>query len=89
MGERVAVRLPPALLAAVDERARATGRTRAATIRELLAEALAGVGGSGREPSGVDVAQIRRSLALSPAERLRHNTLAVHRIRRFQRSRRR
>ena len=89
MGERIAVRLPPALLDAVDERARATGRSRAATVRTLLREALADGGGIGLEPSGVDLAQIRRSLARSPAERLRHNTVAVNRIRRLQRSGRR
>jgi hypothetical protein len=76
--------LPLALLDAVDERARATERTRAATIRALLGEALADDAGSPVGPSGVDVAQIRRSLARSPAERLRHNTVAVHRIRRLQ-----
>jgi hypothetical protein len=88
VGERVAVRLPPALLDAVEERARATGRSRAATIRALLTDGLT-VENARVEPSGVDVPQIRRSLARSPAERLRHNTVAVNRIRRLHRSARR
>lgn len=70
VGVRVPVRLPEDLLREVDQRARSLGRSRASVIRSLLLGAL------GHEPAddGVDRAQIRRSLALSPRERMAHMT---------------
>jgi predicted transcriptional regulator len=59
------VRLPPELLARVDGLAQQASVSRATSIRRLIASAL------GAENDGVDVAQIRRALALSPAERVR------------------
>lgn len=59
----MAVRLPPDVLARVDERAMVSGTTRAATVRSLLEDAL--------DDSGVDTTQIRRALALSPGDRIR------------------
>lgn len=68
-GARVPVRLPRAVLAEIDRRARLLGRSRAAVIRSLLAEVL----GLAEAPDdGVDRAQIRRALARSPADRVRH-----------------
>jgi metal-responsive CopG/Arc/MetJ family transcriptional regulator len=71
IGARVPVRLPPDLLEEVDRRARTLGRSRASVIRSLL------VGALDRTPNaddGVDRAQIRRALAMSPSERVRHMT---------------
>jgi len=59
----VSVRLPDDLLARVDAESARLHESRAATIRRLVDDALG--------DSGVDVAQIRRALALSPAERIR------------------
>jgi len=70
IGVRVPVRLPDALLSEVDQRARILGRSRASVIRSLLQDAL----GHGSPDDGVDRAQIRRSLALSPRERIAHMT---------------
>jgi len=67
VGERVAVRLPADLLVLVDHRARTSRQSRAGAIRSLLAEAL-----RVDSPDGVDRAQIRRMLAMTPAERIRH-----------------
>jgi metal-responsive CopG/Arc/MetJ family transcriptional regulator len=69
VGERIAVRLPQDLLDDIDLRARILGRSRASVIRSILDHAL------GRTPEpddGVDRAQIRRMLRLSPRERLDH-----------------
>jgi metal-responsive CopG/Arc/MetJ family transcriptional regulator len=66
VGERVAVRLPPELLARVDAQAAGHAESRASSIRRLLAEALA------TRDDGVDRGQILRMLALSPRERIRH-----------------
>ena len=71
------MRLPPALLAAVDEQRRATGLSRAETIRRLLETALA-------PGDGVDRAQIRRMLAMTPRERVRHMTSVTRRLQRFR-----
>jgi hypothetical protein len=60
--------LAPDVLDEIDRRARVLGRSRAAVIRSLLAEAL---GRAETPDDGVDRAQIRRQLALSPAERVR------------------
>ena len=68
IGARVPVRLPDDLLREVDERARILGRSRASVIRSLLLGAL----GHEAPDDGVDRAQIRRSLALSPRERMSH-----------------
>lgn len=65
VGPRVTVRLPEDLLIRVDEEAARTAESRATSIRRLIAVALGSV------EDGVDVAQIRRALALSPAERIR------------------
>ncbi len=59
----MSVRLPDDLLARVDAESARADESRAATIRRLVGEALG--------DSGVDVAQIRRALALTPAERIR------------------
>jgi hypothetical protein len=63
------VRLPPDLLEDIDRRAGLLGRSRAAVIRSLLREAL---GRNDSPDDGVDRAQIRRMLARSPRERIRH-----------------
>lgn len=63
------MRLPADVLARVDEEAAMHDETRAATMRRLLDSALASQAGP---DSGVDRAQIRRMLALSPLERIRH-----------------
>ena len=65
----MAVRLPAELLTLIDGRAAANARSRAATIRDLLTQALY----SGRD-DGVDRGQIRRMLAMTPAERVRQMT---------------
>ena len=70
VGERVPVRLPDDLLNEVDQRAHILGRSRASVIRSLLLDAL----GHAPPDDGVDRAQIRRSLALSPRERMAHMT---------------
>lgn len=71
VGVRVPVRLPDELLAEVDRRARTLGRSRGSIIRSLLLESL---GHSATPDDGVDRAQIRRSLAVSPRERIEHMT---------------
>jgi metal-responsive CopG/Arc/MetJ family transcriptional regulator len=71
IGGRVPVRLPDELVAQIDRRARILGRSRASIIRSLLLEAL---GDSAVPDDGVDRAQIRRSLALAPSERIEHMT---------------
>lgn len=63
IGSRVSVRLPDELLDRVDAEAEQSGASRAATVRRLIE------GGLG--DTGVDLAQIRRALALTPAERIR------------------
>jgi hypothetical protein len=69
VGERVAVRLPPDVLDDIDRRARILGRSRASVIRSMLDHALR----RAPEPDdGVDRAQIRRMLRLSPGERIDH-----------------
>ena len=70
IGARVSIRLPDDLLREVDQRARILGRSRASVIRSLLLDAL----GHEAPDDGVDRAQIRRSLALSPIERMAHMT---------------
>jgi metal-responsive CopG/Arc/MetJ family transcriptional regulator len=71
IGARVPVRLPDEVLAQIDRRARILGRSRASIIRSLLHAAL---GDASVPDDGVDRAQIRRSLALSPRERIEHMT---------------
>jgi len=71
IGGRVPVRLSDELVAQIDRRARILGRSRASIIRSLLLEAL---GDSAVADDGVDRAQIRRSLALAPRERIEHMT---------------
>jgi metal-responsive CopG/Arc/MetJ family transcriptional regulator len=71
IGVRVPVRLPDELVEQIDRRARILGRSRASIIRSLLLEAL---GDSAVPDNGVDRAQIRRSLALTPRERIEHMT---------------
>jgi len=69
VGERIAVRLPQDLLDDIDLRARILGRSRASVIRSMLDYTLR----RAPEPDdGVDRAQIRRMLRLSPRERLDH-----------------
>jgi metal-responsive CopG/Arc/MetJ family transcriptional regulator len=68
VGSRVSVRLPADLLARVDARAAAIGESRASVVRDLLADAL----GAAPPLDGVDRAQIRRMLALTPRERIRY-----------------
>jgi len=69
VGTRVPVRLPVDLLGDIDRRARVLGRSRASVIRSLLVAALSQ---SDAPDDGVDRAQIRRMLGMSPPERLRH-----------------
>jgi len=69
VGARVPVRVPPDLLEDIDRRARVLGRSRAAVIRSLLLEAL---GRAELSDDGVDRSQIRRMLAMSPSDRMRH-----------------
>jgi len=78
-GRRVAVRLPPAAIAALDARAAVRGTTRAHVLRDIVAGALE-VSGSG----GVDRAQIRRMLEMTPAERVRHLVAVANTLARFQ-----
>lgn len=63
VGPRVSVRLTAELLAQLDAEATRRGESRAETIRRLVGGAL--------DDSGVDVAQIRRALARTPAQRIR------------------
>lgn len=63
------VRLPADVLAEIDRRARLLGRSRASVVRSLLEAAL---GVTDVADDGVDRAQIRRMLALSPLDRMRH-----------------
>jgi predicted transcriptional regulator len=81
VGDRVVVRLPDALLADLDHRAEVLGRSRASVIRSLLDEVL---GRSEAADDGVDRAQIRRALALTPAERVRHATTLAAQQRRIR-----
>lgn len=79
----MSIRLPPDLLAEVDARAAAAGESRAAVVRQLLTGAL-GVPRFGDVESGVDLAQIRRMLALTPRERIRHMAAVTNGIARFR-----
>jgi hypothetical protein len=63
------VRLPPPVLAFLDRQAAREGSTRARVIRRIVSEAM-----DASTPDGVDRAQIRRLLAMSPAQRVRHMT---------------
>lgn len=81
VGARVPVRLPPDLLEDIDRRARLLGRPRAAVIRSLLMEAL---GHAASLDDGVDRAQIRRMLAMTPSERMRHMTGVAAQQKRFR-----
>jgi hypothetical protein len=67
VGERVAVRLPADLLGAIDRHASLAGLSRAAAIRALLRQVVR----ADQDDPGVDRAQIRRMLELTPAERVR------------------
>lgn len=69
VGDRVVVRLPDDLLAEIDRRAAVLGRSRASVIRSLLDEAL---GRSTAADDGVDRAQLHRSLAMTPSQRMHH-----------------
>lgn len=80
MGARVAVRLPPDVVALVDAQAEAHGESRSEAIRRLLSQAL----GSDQRPDGVDRAQIRRMLALSPRDRIRHMADVANATSRFR-----
>jgi hypothetical protein len=73
VGDRVVVRLPVDLLADIDLRAAALGRSRASVVRSLLDEAL---GRRTTADDGVDRAQIRRALAMTPTERM-HRALEL------------
>jgi hypothetical protein len=66
-GERVTVRLRAEAIAALDRQAERAGTSRAQVIRDLVDQATRSA-----EDDGVDRAQIRRMLRLSPAERLTH-----------------
>ena len=65
IGDRISVRLPPALLAELDVRAARAGIARAEAVRLLLNQAL-----SSPVNDGVDRTQIAQRLALTPAERI-------------------
>ena len=75
----MAVRLPPDMLASVDADAARHAESRASSIRRLLAEAL-----SNGADDGVDRAQIRRMLALTPLERIRHMVDVANGMARFR-----
>ena len=81
VGTRVPVRVPPDLLDDIDRRARVLGRSRAAVIRSLLREAL---GPTETPDDGVDRSQIRRMLAMSPRERMRHMSGVAAQQKRFR-----
>jgi hypothetical protein len=70
------VRLDDGLLARVDAEAARSGESRASTIRRLLDRSVG-------DP-GVDVAQIRRALAMTPAERVRGAAHAERRLARVR-----
>ncbi len=80
----MAVRLPPDLLAMVDARARSGGHSRAGTVRQLLVEALRATPPDATPPDGIDRAQIRRMLALTPRDRIRHMADVVNAVRPFR-----
>ena len=61
------VRLPTHLLEDIDRRAAVLGRSRASVIRSLLEEAL---GRSASPDDGIDRAQLHRTLAMTPAQRM-------------------
>jgi hypothetical protein len=63
VGPRVSVRFDETLLARVDTLAARTGESRASTIRRLVERSVG--------DTGVDVAQIRRALAMTPVDRIR------------------
>jgi len=63
VGPRITVRIDDDLLARVDAEATRSGASRASTIRRLIERSVG--------DTGVDVAQIRRALALTPADRIR------------------
>jgi hypothetical protein len=86
VGVRVPVRLPADVLHEVDRRARILGRSRAAVIRSLLEEAL---GVRDEVDDGVDRAQIRRMLELSPSDRMHHMSLVAAQQGRLRRKARR
>jgi Arc/MetJ-type ribon-helix-helix transcriptional regulator len=69
VGDRVVVRLPDELLADIDRRAAALGRSRASVIRSLLDEVL---GRSTAPDDGVDRTQLHRVLAMTPGQRMHH-----------------
>jgi len=72
VGEPITVRLPPGLLKDVDRHADAAGMSRAAYLRALIAAAL--------PHDDVDRTQIRRLLALTPAERVARNEANVRQM---------
>ncbi|NLD77088.1 MAG: ribbon-helix-helix protein, CopG family [Acidimicrobiales bacterium] len=65
IGDRISVRLPESMLAALDERAQTAGVSRAGAVRLLLERAL-----SASVDDGVDRTQIAQRLALTPAQRV-------------------
>ncbi len=71
VGQRVTVRLPDEMVDALDDEAKERGMTRAELIRQRL---------FGGVESGVDLAQIQRQLAMTPAERVRHMAQAANAI---------
>ena len=75
----MAVRLPPDMLARIDAVAARRAESRASSIRRLLADAL-----SNGADDGVDRAQIRRMLALTPLQRIRHMVDVANGMARFR-----
>ena len=67
------------MLARVDADAALHAESRAGSIRRLLAEALSNAAGD-----GVDRVQIRRMLALTPLERIRHMVDVANGMARFR-----
>lgn len=74
IGPRVSVRFPPDLLARVDAEAARAGESRASVVRRLVGALL------GHADDGVDVAQIRQALALSPGARIEAVARAVQNV---------
>lgn len=72
------MRLDRELIAALDERARARGATRAKVLRDLVATSV--------DPGdGVDRTQIYRQLRLTPAERVAHMADVANTLREWRR----
>jgi len=73
----VSVRLDPRIVRQLDRKAAAIGTTRAAVIRDVVSRA----DRNGDLDLGVDRAQIRRMLQMTPAERVEHMAAVANALR--------